>query len=85
MNSRKEEHFKQAKRFYLGLTSVGKINGQVAAITNCWVNGGNVTVVQFGNEYISCEAHCREAALIETIAGTMYGEMNDWSEEKIRN
>ena len=56
VNSRKEEHFKQAKRFYLGLTPVGKINGQVAAIAKCWVNGGSVTAVQFGNESTTFEA-----------------------------
>ena len=94
VNSRKEVHLKQAKRFFLGLTPLSEVNEQVAAISNCWENGGSLILVQFGNESNSFEAHCREAALIETIgvdaldnciAGTKYREMRNWSETKLRN
>ena len=94
INSRKEVHFKQAKRCLLGLVPVSELNEQVLAIYNCWLEGGSVVLMQVENESTSFESFCREAAMIETIgledldnsiSGSKYGEMVTWPSVQVKN
>ena len=70
------------------------VDGQVLAICHCWKNGGGVMCVQLESDATSQEAHCREAAMISAlglnnvtnkISGAAYGDMKNWSKEKLTN
>jgi hypothetical protein len=91
---RKNMHFKCAKKVHNGLISLDSVADQVAAICSCWSNGGGVMCIQIESEATTCEAHCREAAIISAlglenlankISGSVYGEMKQWSNIKLNN
>ena len=87
-------HLKNAKKVYLGILPLEGVDGQVAVVYHCWINGGGVFVVQLESGATTLEAHCREAAMISAlglnnienkVAGATYGDMKLWSEVKLKN